>query len=340
MSYKANSNIIKVSTAGVVGANGLIVGNPDTTAKDASAALEIESTTGGLLLPRVTTVQRDAISSPSQGLTVYNTDIQNIETKTATDWVAAAGSLLAIKVFSSGTAATYTPSPGTRLIYVEMCGGGGGSGFVANSPLNSQTLSIGSSGSAAMSISALIKVTSATGTYTIGSGGVGGTSGTPTGGNGTNSSFSIGTATLICSGGTGGNGNLTTTGQQITSSTNEKSTGSSVSGVDVLYSKIYNGLGSSVFLINMQTAAATRMGIVLNGSAAHSAYATKIYGISNESDSVASVPFQTNFMFASPATAPKGPGSSPSSGYQYSNNGGTYNGLSGSNGEIMIWEFI
>lgn len=86
MSYKANSNIIKVSTAGVVGANGLIVGNPDTTAKDASAALEIESTTGWLLLPRVTTVQRDAIASPTQGLLVENTTTDRAEVKAFSGW--------------------------------------------------------------------------------------------------------------------------------------------------------------------------------------------------------------------------------------------------------------
>jgi len=86
MSYKANSNIIKVSTAGVVGANGLIVGNPDTTAKDASAALEIESTTGGLLLPRVTTVQRNAIASPTQGLLVENTTTDRAEVKAFSGW--------------------------------------------------------------------------------------------------------------------------------------------------------------------------------------------------------------------------------------------------------------
>lgn len=86
MSYKANSNIIKVSAAGVVGANGLIVGNPDTTAKDTSAALEVESTTGGLLFPRLTTTQRNNISSSSEGLVVYNTDRKLLEIKTNSRW--------------------------------------------------------------------------------------------------------------------------------------------------------------------------------------------------------------------------------------------------------------
>ena len=41
---------------------------------DASAALDITSTTGGLLVPRMTTTQRDAISSPAIGLMIYQTD--------------------------------------------------------------------------------------------------------------------------------------------------------------------------------------------------------------------------------------------------------------------------
>ena len=41
---------------------------------DASAALDITSTTGGLLLPRMTASQRDAISSPAIGLMIYQTD--------------------------------------------------------------------------------------------------------------------------------------------------------------------------------------------------------------------------------------------------------------------------
>jgi len=41
---------------------------------DASAALDITSTTGGLLPPRMTTTQRDAISPAATGLMIYQTD--------------------------------------------------------------------------------------------------------------------------------------------------------------------------------------------------------------------------------------------------------------------------
>jgi hypothetical protein len=38
---------------------------------DVSAALDITSTTKGLLIPRMTETQRDAISSPAAGLIIY-----------------------------------------------------------------------------------------------------------------------------------------------------------------------------------------------------------------------------------------------------------------------------
>ena len=41
---------------------------------DASAALDITSTSGGLLVPRMTETQRDAISSAATGLMIYQTD--------------------------------------------------------------------------------------------------------------------------------------------------------------------------------------------------------------------------------------------------------------------------
>jgi hypothetical protein len=50
------------------------VGIGGTTTPDASAALEIESTTKGFLLPRMTLVQINAIATPAEGLMVYCLD--------------------------------------------------------------------------------------------------------------------------------------------------------------------------------------------------------------------------------------------------------------------------
>lgn len=46
-----------------------------TTTPDQSAILDVSSTTGGLLLPRMNEVQRDAISNPATGLLIYFIDV-------------------------------------------------------------------------------------------------------------------------------------------------------------------------------------------------------------------------------------------------------------------------
>jgi len=45
-----------------------------TTTPDASSELDITSTTSGILIPRMTQAQRDAITSPATGLLIYQTD--------------------------------------------------------------------------------------------------------------------------------------------------------------------------------------------------------------------------------------------------------------------------
>jgi hypothetical protein len=48
--------------------------NTDGTPPDASAMLDVKSTDKGLLIPRVTTAQRNGIAKPATGLLVYQTD--------------------------------------------------------------------------------------------------------------------------------------------------------------------------------------------------------------------------------------------------------------------------
>jgi hypothetical protein len=50
-----------------------------TASPNSNALLDLTSTAKGLLLPRLTTAQRDAIASPTEGLVIYNTTASAIE---------------------------------------------------------------------------------------------------------------------------------------------------------------------------------------------------------------------------------------------------------------------
>jgi hypothetical protein len=58
-----------------------------TEAPDASAALDVASTTRGFLPPRMATTDRDAITSPVAGLTIYNSSKNCNETYNGSGWV-------------------------------------------------------------------------------------------------------------------------------------------------------------------------------------------------------------------------------------------------------------
>jgi len=51
-----------------------------------AAPLDITSTTGGILIPRMTGTQRDAISSPSEGVIIYNLSTHLINFYNGSAW--------------------------------------------------------------------------------------------------------------------------------------------------------------------------------------------------------------------------------------------------------------
>jgi hypothetical protein len=60
-------------TANLFAQNGVAI-NTDNTDPDASALLDIKSTDKGLLIPRMTAVQKTAIATPATGLMIFQTD--------------------------------------------------------------------------------------------------------------------------------------------------------------------------------------------------------------------------------------------------------------------------
>ena len=60
--------------------------NADGSAANASAMLDVSSTTKGFLPPRMTTTERDLIASPATGLVLFNTTTNGLEIKSCTGW--------------------------------------------------------------------------------------------------------------------------------------------------------------------------------------------------------------------------------------------------------------
>ncbi len=112
--YSVNgSEKMRVAAGGNVGIG--------TAGPNASALLDVASTSKGLLPPRMTTAQRDAIPSPAAGLVVYNTTLAELELYNGTAWVGAGAGFApgAIAAFAASACPTgwteYTAARGRFL---------------------------------------------------------------------------------------------------------------------------------------------------------------------------------------------------------------------------------
>ena len=150
--------------------NGAIIEGPvgiGTTNPDSKAALDVNSTTQGILVPRMSTTQRNAISSPATGLTIYNTTLNCMEYFNGTGWLNHCTG--AITAPTGGNAS----SGGTAVVlsWTSTVGCSVGAG-TNNSPAGvirggvNETMVQGVAAPATASITLVANVTS-TGTYTI-----------------------------------------------------------------------------------------------------------------------------------------------------------------------------
>lgn len=123
-----------------------------------------------------------------------NTALSNVYNVTAS-------TLINVQVFTTGTAATYTKTAGTKNILVEVVGGGGGGGFATGTAGGFASAGGGAGGGYAR---LFVANASNTYTYTVGGGGAGGAVGSTTGATGGTTTFSA--SSLQATGGTGGQG--------------------------------------------------------------------------------------------------------------------------------------
>ncbi len=74
-----------------------------TTTPDASAQLDVSSTTKGFLPPRMTTTERNAIANPATGLIIYNTTTNSLDIRNSSAWVSLYPAADALPTIQIGT---------------------------------------------------------------------------------------------------------------------------------------------------------------------------------------------------------------------------------------------
>jgi len=79
----STANVNSQETARFTNSGQFAVG---TTTPESDAIVDISSTTRGLLIPRLTNAQRDAITTPPEGLLIYNTTLDKFDYYTGGAW--------------------------------------------------------------------------------------------------------------------------------------------------------------------------------------------------------------------------------------------------------------
>lgn len=91
--------------------------------KDPSALLQLDSSSQGLLPPRMTTGERNAITNPATGLTIFNTTTNRINFYDGSEWVAAlAGAVATIADTDGDTSVQTEESPNEDIIRFDVAG--------------------------------------------------------------------------------------------------------------------------------------------------------------------------------------------------------------------------
>lgn len=96
-----------------------------TTSPDPSSILDIESTSQGFLPPRMTSLQRDNIASPAEGLFIYNLDDNCFQYYKGSSWSGCLGesptnSLDCSSTIANGTYAIGNPLNGSNTITINV----------------------------------------------------------------------------------------------------------------------------------------------------------------------------------------------------------------------------
>lgn len=101
---RLQSTLLLIAVLISITGNGQSVGiSSSSITPDASSILELRTTTKGLLTPRMTTTERNAISSPATGLIIYNTTSNAFNFYNGSGWIALASGSSAVNSVSGTT---------------------------------------------------------------------------------------------------------------------------------------------------------------------------------------------------------------------------------------------
>jgi hypothetical protein len=89
-----------------------------TTTPDASSILDVSSSSKGLLMPRLTTAERDNISQPAAGLMIFNTTLNDVQLFTGTPSVPSWVGIKRLTTINSVTAGDYISTTSTSDVLV------------------------------------------------------------------------------------------------------------------------------------------------------------------------------------------------------------------------------
>ena len=114
----SNNTVVATNSAGTNTGTGVSISGT-LSAADQSAMLDVQSSTGGLLIPRLTATQIGNITSPVVGLIVYNTSTNMLNFNTSSGWAQVCGSSVSTTtgaVTTIANAGIGTTSPNTSAM--------------------------------------------------------------------------------------------------------------------------------------------------------------------------------------------------------------------------------
>jgi hypothetical protein len=180
---------------------------------DPSSILELRTISKGLLIPRMSLANKNAISSPATGLLVYQTDATSgFYYYGGSSWLyvssgGESGGLIKISYLKTAGSGVFTPNPSTTKMRVICVGGGGAGGGTPN-----DKYSTSGGGAAGAIVESYLTSISSSYNYSVAAAKPGSSNAAGNSGNNTTFSSVIGSGTTSLTAYGGGGGGYRSTG--------------------------------------------------------------------------------------------------------------------------------